>query len=75
MALFDKAGVLQFTADTLAKGRDLRADDVDDLRAALTQLDPDDYDQVAADVWEGVALIVNDPAYEGDAKVPVAADA
>jgi hypothetical protein len=62
-------------AAILAKGADLRAADVDDLRAALTQLDPDEYDQVAGDAWEGVALIVNDPAYEGDAKVPAPADA
>lgn len=75
MARFDKAAVLADVGATLAKGRNLAADDVDDLRATLTQLDPDDYGLVAGDVWEAVALIVNDPAYEGDAKVPEQPDA
>lgn len=52
------------------RGADLRADDIDELRAMLTQVPPKQYDDIAGWVWEAVALVVNDPAYEGDARVP-----
>lgn len=62
-------------ADLLDKrGHDLRPDDIDEIRALLAQVPFDDYDDVAGGTWEAVALIVNDPAYEGDAKVPLLDD-
>lgn len=64
----------EISAFLAKRGSDLRADDIDELRAMLTQVDPDEYDAVAGWVWEAVALVVNDPAYEGDAKVPEPVD-
>lgn len=52
------------------RGRDLRADDIDELRIMLAALPVEQYETVAGGVWETVALIVNDPEYEGDAIVP-----
>lgn len=52
------------------RGRDIRAEDIDELRAMLTQLPVEQYDEVAGGVWEAVAQIVNDPEYEGGAKLP-----
>lgn len=52
------------------RGTELRQGDVEELRALLTQVPDDEHDEVAAWVWEAVALIVGHPGYTGDAKVP-----
>ncbi len=52
------------------RGHDLRRDDIDELRAMLTQVPPERYEEIAGWTWEAVALVVNDPDYEGDAYVP-----
>ena len=52
------------------RGNDLRADDIDEIETLLALLPVEQYDEVAGWVWEAVALIVNDPSYEGDAKLP-----
>jgi len=52
------------------RGNDLRADDIDEIETMLALLPVEQYDEVAGWVWEAVALIVNDPSYEGDAKLP-----
>lgn len=53
-----------------SRGLNLRADDIDELRAILATADPEQYDAIAGAAWETVAQIVNDPAYEGDAELP-----
>ena len=52
------------------RGNDLRADDIDEIETLLALLPVEQYDEVAGWVWEAVALIVNDPDYVGDAKLP-----
>lgn len=52
------------------RGLDLRQEDVDELRAMLTQMDPDESETIAGNVWEAVAMVVQNPEYTGDAKVP-----
>lgn len=52
------------------RGTDIRQTDVEELRALLTQVPDDEHDEVAAWVWEAVALIVDNPDYSGDAIVP-----
>lgn len=64
------AGSSEITEFLGKRGLDLRADDIDDVRAMLASLPPEQYDEVAPGVWETVAQIVNDPAYEGDAELP-----
>jgi hypothetical protein len=60
----------EITAFLAKRGRDLRADDIDELRAMLTQVPPERYEEISGNVWEAVALVVNDPENEGDANVP-----
>ncbi len=52
------------------RGLDLRQEDVDELRAMLTQVPLDEYDSIAGGVWEAVAQIIGNPEYRGDAKTP-----
>lgn len=54
----------------LAKGLDLTADDVRDIEVELATMPLDEAHEAAPWIWEGVALIVADPLYTGDAKVP-----
>lgn len=54
----------------LAKGLRLTAADVRDIQAELALMPADQAHELEGEVWEGVALIVNDPDYEGDAKLP-----
>lgn len=54
----------------LDKGPDLRAPDIDELRALLAMLPVDDQTETERWVWEAVALIVNDPLYRGGAELP-----
>lgn len=54
----------------LARGRALTARDVADIEAELALMPLDEAHAVEPWVWEGVALIVNDPEYAGDAKLP-----
>lgn len=49
---------------------DLRQSDLDEISALLVQVDLDEVQDVEGWVWESVALIVNDPAYTGDAVMP-----
>lgn len=49
---------------------DLRQSDLDEISALLVQVDLDEVQNVEGWVWESVALIVNDPAYTGDAVMP-----
>lgn len=68
-------GVSEKAAEFLgARGLNLRAEDIDELRAILATADPEDYDAIAGTVWESVAQIVNDPQYEGDAELPSDSD-
>lgn len=52
------------------RGLDLRQEDIDDLRAMIVQLDPDEADAIAGNVWEAVAMVLQNPEYVGDAKLP-----
>lgn len=63
-------GVFEIAEFLRKRGTDLRAEDIDELRAMLALLPVEQYETVAGGVWETVALIVIDPQYEGDAKVP-----
>lgn len=54
----------------LAKGPRLTQRDVLDIQSELALMPADQAHEIEGEVWEGVALIVNDPDYEGDAKVP-----
>lgn len=49
---------------------DLRQSDLDEISALLVQVDLDEVQDVEGWVWESVALILNDPAYSGDAVMP-----
>lgn len=64
------AGSSEITEFLGKRGLDLRADDIEELRAMLAGLPPEQYDEVAPGVWESVAQIIIDPAYEGDAELP-----
>lgn len=54
----------------LEKGPALTAADVDLIRFDLALMPPDESHEVEPWVWEAVALIVTNPDYRGDAKVP-----
>lgn len=48
-----------------SKGGQLMQADLDLMEEIFTEVDPEDWDDVLL-VMEGVALVVNDPAYKGD---------
>lgn len=54
----------------LAKGPALTAADVENLQFELANMPLDQAHEREPWVWEAVALIVNDPDYLGDAKLP-----
>ena len=56
--------------ELLGKELALTAADVQEIRYRLATLPPDEEHEIAPLVWEGVALIVNDGQYKGDAAVP-----
>lgn len=58
-------------ADFIAsKGMELRQDDVDDVAAMLAALPVPVHDEVAPNIWEALAQIINDPIYSGGATLP-----
>ena len=61
MANFDRV-----TDRLAAAGLNLRQADVDDIEAEMAALPVDEHDQIAPAVYEAIAQIVNDPAYDGD---------
>jgi hypothetical protein len=48
------------------RGMDLMRSDMRDIEALLGTVDPDRANELRAWVYEGLFLIVNDPAYCGD---------
>ena len=54
----------------LAKGSALTRADVQEIEAQLALMPAAEAHAVAPTVWEGVALIVNDLDYMGDATLP-----
>lgn len=54
----------------VAKGLALRQPDIEEIQFLFTQAPVDAARAAEPWIWEAVALIVNDPAYEGDAKIP-----
>lgn len=54
----------------LEKGPALTAADVNDIRYELALLPLDEAHEAEPWIWEAVALIVTDPDYKGDARVP-----
>lgn len=56
--------------EILARGRALTARDVADIETELALMPLDQAHEQEPWIWEGVALIVNDPDYTGDAKLP-----
>lgn len=54
----------------LAKGPALTAADVDAIRFDLAVLPVDEAHEAEPWIWEAVALIVTNPDYRGDARVP-----
>lgn len=66
MATID--AILQRVRD---RGLSLSGDDVRQIELDLTQLPADLASEAEPWIWEAVGLIVNDPLYEGDAKLPV----
>lgn len=54
----------------LGKGPALTANDVREIEVQLAFMPADKAHEASPWIWEGVALIVNDPDYQGDAKVP-----
>lgn len=54
----------------LEKGPALTAADVNDIRYELALLPHDEAHEAEPWIWEAVALIVTDPDYKGDARVP-----
>lgn len=54
----------------LDKGDQLTAEDVRGLEVAVALLPLDEAHELEPLLWEGVGLIVNDPAYNGDARLP-----
>lgn len=61
--------ILQRIAD---KGMTITADDVRRIEFDLTQMPVDEANEAEPWIWEAVGLIVNDPIYGGDAKLPAA---
>jgi hypothetical protein len=49
------------------RGSDLMKVDLDAMEELFTQIPPEEWDGVLL-LMEGVALVVNDPSYEGDIK-------
>ena len=49
-----------------AKRMGLRQSDIREIKALLNKLDPERGHELKAWIYEGLFLIVNDPAYEGD---------
>jgi hypothetical protein len=60
-------GILEFIGKL---GPGLRQTDIEEIEYRLTQVPVDDAREAEGQIWEAVALIVNDPEYGGDAKVP-----
>lgn len=58
----------------LAKGQAITRADVQEIEAQLALMPPGEARAIAPTVWEGLALIVNDLEYEGDAKLPGESD-
>lgn len=56
--------------DLLAKGPALTAADVREIEVELALMPLDEAHVQEPWVWEAAALIVNDPDYVGDAKLP-----
>lgn len=56
--------------DLLGKGSALTAADVAEIETELALMPLDEAHEKEPWVWEGVSLIVNDPDYLGDAKLP-----
>jgi len=54
----------------LGKGMAITARDVRDIEIALALMPLEEAHEVEPWAWEGVALIVNDLAYTGDATLP-----
>jgi len=54
----------------LAKGRALSARDVADIETELALMPLDQAHEQEPWIWGGVALIVHDPDYTGDAVLP-----
>ncbi len=52
------------------RGKDLRQADVDELEVMVALLPDAEHEEAAGGIWETVAMIVNDPEYTGDAKMP-----
>ena len=65
---FDKITAL------LGKGSALTAADVREIQYHLSQMPANAAHEAGEWVWEGVALIVNDNDYRGDAKLPEPAE-
>lgn len=56
--------------DLLAKGAAITAADVDEIETELALMPLDEAHEKEPWIWEAVSLIVNDPDYAGDAKLP-----
>lgn len=56
--------------DLLAKGPALTAADVREIEGEIAVLPVDQAHAQEPWIWEAVGLIVNDPDYMGDAKLP-----
>ena len=56
--------------DLLEKGPAITAADVVEIETELALMPLDEAHVIEPWVWEGVSLIVNDPDYRGDAKLP-----
>lgn len=54
----------------IGKGPALTAADVADIQYELAVLPHDEAHEASPWIWEAVALIVTDPDYKGDARVP-----
>lgn len=54
----------------VAKGPALTAADVQEIEVQLALLPGDTGYEAQPWIWEAVAMIVNDPDYKGDARVP-----
>lgn len=53
-----------------ARGMGLTQADVDEIETLLATIPPPGVIEIEETVWEAVSLIVNDPLYQGDAKLP-----
>lgn len=60
----DRSKIIDYLSD---KGMNLAAADIDELRAMLIALPLDQNAEIAAEVWEIVAMIILNPNYKGDA--------